>query len=63
MTLYVLAQNSENTDAAKEAVKPLQDQYTVTGGDDLQWSLGVEVIDIDRRSSPHRLHTWKGFIS
>jgi hypothetical protein len=40
----ILAYSQCRTEEANQAVKLLQNKYTMTGGDDLQWFLGVEVI-------------------
>lgn len=40
----IVAYNKHKTEEADDAVKLLQQKYTMTGGNDLQWFLGVEVI-------------------
>lgn len=40
----ILAFHKEKEQEAKQAIRRLQEKYIFTGGDDLQWFLGVEVI-------------------
>jgi len=40
----IFAYAKHKTKEAQQAVELLKDKYTMTGGDDLQWFLGVEVI-------------------
>lgn len=40
----ILAYHKEKEQEAQQAIKSLQDKYTFTGGNDLQWFLGMEVI-------------------
>jgi len=40
----IVAYDEHKTEEADNAVKLLQQKYTMTGGNDLQWFLGVEVI-------------------
>jgi hypothetical protein len=44
----VLAFRKGKQEEAKDAVRQLQTRYTLTGGDDLQWFLGIAIIR-DRR--------------
>jgi len=46
----ILAYQKDKSHEAEQAVKCLQDKYTLTGGNDLQWFLGTEV----RRDRPAR---------
>jgi hypothetical protein len=46
----VLAFRREKTDAVKHLIERLQERYVLTGGHELQWFLGIEVIrDRDAR--------------
>jgi len=40
----ILAYHQKKEVEAQQAIKALQERYTFTGGEDLQWFLGVEVI-------------------
>jgi hypothetical protein len=40
----ILAYHEEKEQEAQQAIKRLQDKYTFTGGNDLQWFLGMEVV-------------------
>jgi hypothetical protein len=40
----ILAYDKRKTNEANQAIKLLREKYTMTGGDDLQWFLGMEVI-------------------
>jgi hypothetical protein len=40
----IIAYHSKQQEEAMKAIKLIQDKYLCTGGDDLQWFLGVEVI-------------------
>jgi hypothetical protein len=40
----VIAYDRKNERAAQEIMKRLQKQYKITGGDDLQWFLGIRVL-------------------
>jgi len=40
----IVAYHKNKEVAATEAVNLLQNKYTMTGGDNLQWFLGMEVI-------------------
>jgi hypothetical protein len=40
----ILAYHKEKEQEAQQAIKRLQDKYTFTGGNDLQWFLGMEVV-------------------
>jgi hypothetical protein len=40
--VFAFRQNMQ--DNARDAVRQLQTRYTLTGGDDLQWFLGIAVI-------------------
>jgi hypothetical protein len=40
----IIAYHKKQQQQAEEAIKPIRERYQCTGGDDLQWFLGVEVI-------------------
>jgi hypothetical protein len=40
----IVAYHKKKLAAATEAINMLKEKYTITGGDDLQWFLGVEII-------------------
>ena len=41
---FILAYHKRKETVAQNLIKELQKRYTLTGGDDLQWFLGVEII-------------------
>ncbi|CCE34925.1 uncharacterized protein CPUR_08864 [Claviceps purpurea 20.1] len=50
----IVAYRRGNANEANQAIQLLKDKYTMTGGDDLQWFLGMEVIR-DRQQGLLRL--------
>jgi hypothetical protein len=40
----IVAYHKNKLNAATRAVNMLKEKYTITGGDDLQWFLSVEII-------------------